>query len=62
MLTVVVLIQAGVITGENVRKVFDYAKEHKVRPMGTEARTRADIRPPVCHPRKLPRVVALDSY
>ena len=31
MLTVVVLIQAGVITGENVRKVFDYAKEHKVR-------------------------------
>jgi len=22
--------QAGVLTGDNVRKVFDYAKEHKV--------------------------------
>jgi len=23
-------VQAGVVTGDNVRKVFDYAKEHKV--------------------------------
>jgi hypothetical protein len=23
--------QAGVLTGNNVRKLFDYAKEHKVR-------------------------------
>ena len=23
--------QAGVVTGDNVRKVFDYAKEKKVR-------------------------------
>jgi hypothetical protein len=24
-------IQAGVLTGDNVRKLFDYAKEHNVR-------------------------------
>ena len=26
----VVFIQAGVLTGDNVRKLFDYAKENKV--------------------------------